>query len=63
MIIINDRYLAICDEEEGVRLIGLNVIKRIEIKVDEDQPEANQIMKMLDFIRNDFDEHAGESTE
>lgn len=66
MLIVNDRYLAVCDPEaeNGVRLTGLDVIKRIEIKVaDDGQPEANQILKMLNFIRNDFDEGTHEAGE
>ena len=60
MLIVNGRYLATCDEEEGVTLVELELIKRIEIKVDDGQPEANQILEMLDFIRNDFEGHTGE---
>ena len=66
MLIVNDRYLAVCDPEaeNGVRLTGLDVIKRIEIKVDNDgQPEANQILEMLNFIRNDFDDETHDGDE
>lgn len=63
MIIVNNKFLALCDAENGVRLIGMDVIKRIEVPVSDGQPEANQIKEMLDFIRNAFEEHAGENSE